>query len=69
MIFIIQIFYLVLILICLIASFIVVFHLVRYSYSKKNTALMLIIFSAVAVALLFINVTIFTMLPLNILFN
>ena len=59
MILLVDLFYFLMLLIFLIGSLVIVFHIIRYSYNKTATALMLIIFVGGIVLLLMFNVVLF----------
>jgi len=59
MILLVNLFYFLMLLIFLIGSLVVVFHIIRYSYNKMATALMLIIFICVMGSLLMLNIVLF----------
>lgn len=57
--------YAILILAIIIASAFIVFHISRYSYDKTAKKIMLAIFISVAGVLLYVNLFLFTTLPLK----
>jgi len=69
MIFIFQILYALVILILLLLSSFIVFHLAKYSYDKKAAFLMIVIFLALTSVLVFSNVILFLKLPLDEIFS
>jgi len=59
MILLVNLFYFLMLLIFLIGSLVIVFHIIRYSYNKTATALMLIIFICAMGLLLMLNIILF----------
>ncbi|EKE15497.1 MAG: hypothetical protein ACD_11C00150G0002 [uncultured bacterium] len=60
-----QLLYAVVMLIFFLLSLFIVFHIVKYSYDKKTTFLMLMIFLTFTSLLFFSNLILFTQLPLE----
>jgi len=63
-----QILYAVVILVFLLLSLFIVYHLLKYSYDKKVTSLMVTIFVVFTGLLIFSNIILFLNLPLEDLF-
>lgn len=50
---------------CIFCSVVVVFHLIRYSFNKAATVLMLLIFIPVTAALIFVNFLLFSSIDME----
>jgi hypothetical protein len=64
-----QILYLIILVVMLVLSMVIVFHILKYSYTAKSKIITLAIFLSVAAVLMITNAISFCMLPLEKFFS